>query len=176
MSDCVRSIQFRIISPMRFSKAAGGCQGVKMVRNTTGIVLTGSESVPSGAGRPNTRMPADVHVIPACHGSTASTDFPPFRGTPMQSHRLRTLLFMNINFTVKARFSLFSNGDYSEPNKAPAKPGSYNFANPKMHAHRVCASSAHSSRSLSSPCKQSMKHQLHGRNCAIDFVGNLRAA
>lgn len=49
-----------------------------MAQNTAGIALGNGESVSSGSGRPNTRMPADVHVIPACHGSTASTDFPLF--------------------------------------------------------------------------------------------------
>lgn len=35
--------------------------------------------VPSESVRLNTRMPADVHVIPACqHGFAASTDFPLF--------------------------------------------------------------------------------------------------
>jgi len=34
--------------------------------------------VPNGSARLNTRMSADVHVIPACHGSAASTDFPLF--------------------------------------------------------------------------------------------------
>lgn len=32
----------------------------------------------NGSERLNTRMSADVHVIPACHGSAASTDFPLF--------------------------------------------------------------------------------------------------
>lgn len=35
-------------------------------------------SVSSGLARLNTRMSADVHVIPACYGSAASTDFPLF--------------------------------------------------------------------------------------------------
>lgn len=33
---------------------------------------------PNGSERLNTRMSADVHVIPACHGSAASTGFPLF--------------------------------------------------------------------------------------------------
>lgn len=52
-------------------------EGVKNALEHRGR-YTRERGVPSGSARLNTRMPADVHVIPACHGSAASTDFPLF--------------------------------------------------------------------------------------------------